>query len=60
MDCFIMAGEYVYAEPAGSWCQKFRNFGPLRSHLLAPDDTASNIGPAVVETAASVPPPLWG
>ena len=40
MHCFIMAGEYVYAEAAKSEPirakrRKFRNLGPLRLHLLA-------------------------
>jgi len=36
--CFIMAGEYVYAEAVKSStrsAENFWNLGPLRSHLLA-------------------------
>jgi len=64
MDCFIMAGEHVYAEAAKSVPirAKRRKFSDLRSHLLAFQAPYSKHwhGPAIVETAASVPPPLWG
>ena len=66
-DCFIMAGEYVYAEAAKlvptvrmkhGKISEFRTFEIASAGFSGPIQRA--YGLAVVETAASVPPPLWG